>query len=270
MKRHGCKFPCMKTTRPIAITSVMVKILDRTLLEKIRPIILGSTSKCNAGFKPEMSCELQLLRIHRAIEKNMKRNLPSYIIAQDVKSGYNNVVIKDLLKKFGEASNEYYNKLFQEEGAAEGDHSQEQEGLNHLLRYIVQTPRLRIWNESPDIRINKGVLQGSISSPYLFLFVADDLTKAVEKCGSDQEDPPLVSTWADDITVVANSRVDACRVIRTQLKVSQQINLPLSAKKAQLLIIYPKNYKGEKRKAGKYLERIKILKHVKVLGLIFQ
>jgi hypothetical protein len=187
-----------------------------------------------------------------------------------VKSGYNNVVIKDLLEKFGEASNEYYNKLFQEEGAAEGDHSQEQEGLTYLLRYIVQTPRLRIWNESPDIRINKGVLQGSISSPYLFLFVADDLTKAVEKCGSDQEDPPLVSTWADDITVVANSRVDACRVIRTQLKVSQQINLPLSAKKAQLLIIYPKNYKGEKRKVGKYLERIRILKHVKVLGLIFQ
>ena len=44
------------------------------------------------------------------IEKNLKRNLPSYIIAQDVKSGYNNVVIEDLLKKFKETSNEYYEK----------------------------------------------------------------------------------------------------------------------------------------------------------------
>ena len=39
------------------------------------------------------------------IEKNMARNLPSYIIAQDVKSGYNNVNIKNLLKKFKTALN---------------------------------------------------------------------------------------------------------------------------------------------------------------------
>ena len=58
MKRHGCKFPCMKTTRPIAITSVIDKILDRILLRRIRPIIMENTSKFNAGFKPEMSCEM--------------------------------------------------------------------------------------------------------------------------------------------------------------------------------------------------------------------
>ena len=44
------------------------------------------------------------------IEKNMKRNLPSFIIAQDVKSGYNNVVIKDLLSKFKRVSTMYYDK----------------------------------------------------------------------------------------------------------------------------------------------------------------
>ena len=41
------------------------------------------------------------------IEKNMARNLPSYIIAQDVKSGYNNVNIKNLLKKFKTTLNEH-------------------------------------------------------------------------------------------------------------------------------------------------------------------
>ncbi len=79
----------------------------------------------------------------------------------------------------------------------------------------------------------------------------------------------MISTWADDITVITNNRTDACRVIRTQLRVSKQINLPLSAKKAQLLIIYPKNFKGKRRKAGSYLSGIKVLKHVKVLGLVF-
>jgi len=59
------------------------------------------------------------------------------------------------------------------------------------------------------------VLQGGICSPYLFLFVADELTRAIEKCGSDQKDKPVVSTWADDITVITNNRTDACRTIRT-------------------------------------------------------
>ena len=47
-----------------------------------------------------------------AKEKNLKRNLPSYIIAQDVKSGYNNVIIEDLIKKYKKTANEYYNKKY--------------------------------------------------------------------------------------------------------------------------------------------------------------
>ncbi len=85
-------------------------MLDRTLLGKIKPIIIDNTSINNAGFKPEMSTEMQLMRIQMTIEKNLRKNLPSYMIAQDVKSGYNNVVIKDLMKKFKKTSHEYYNK----------------------------------------------------------------------------------------------------------------------------------------------------------------
>ena len=52
----------------------------------------------------------------------------------------------------------------------------EQEGIFLLLEYIVKTPRLKIWEQSPWINILKGVLQGGISSPYLFLLAADELT----------------------------------------------------------------------------------------------
>ena len=76
------------------------------------------------------------------------------------------------------------------------------------------------------------MLQGGICSPYLFLFVADDFTQAMQTCGSSQENPPVVSTWADDITVIANSRLDAARVIRKQKQIAGQIELPLSPKKA--------------------------------------
>jgi len=45
--------------------------------------------------------------------------------------------------------------------------------------------------------------------------VADRLTQGIETCGSNKEEQPMVSTWADDVTVIANSRLDACRAIRT-------------------------------------------------------
>lgn len=56
MARYKCKYPSFKTTRPIAVTSVVNKMLDRILLTKIKPIIITTTAKANAGFKPEMSC----------------------------------------------------------------------------------------------------------------------------------------------------------------------------------------------------------------------
>lgn len=46
------------------------------------------------------------------------------------------------------------------------------------------TPRLKIWEATEDIHVRKGVLQGGISSPYLFLFVADEFTQAMQRCGS--------------------------------------------------------------------------------------
>lgn len=111
-----------------------------------------------------------------AIEKNMRNNLPSFIVAQDVKSGYNNVVIDDLLTKFTAASNKYYSSQMQEEEDGVDLIAREQEGIQLLLQYITKTPRLKIWQNSSCIFIMKGVLQGGITSPYLFILAADDLT----------------------------------------------------------------------------------------------
>ena len=50
-----------------------------------------------------------------AIERNMARHKPSFIIAQDVKSGYNNVVIADLLQKFKTVQDRHYSQEIHEE-----------------------------------------------------------------------------------------------------------------------------------------------------------
>jgi hypothetical protein len=82
------------------------------------------------------------------LEKNLKRKLPSYIIAQDVKSGYNNVIIKDLLNKFQKTSNKFYQEKREQE---QEEREQEKQGVYNLLSFMVRTPRLKIWESSKDI-----------------------------------------------------------------------------------------------------------------------
>ena len=98
IKKYGGKYPQFKTTRPISVTGVYQKILEHILLNRIKQSVIHITSNDNAGFKPKMSCQMQLQRIMMQLEINMKQNKPSFIIAQDVKSGYNNIRWKDVLK----------------------------------------------------------------------------------------------------------------------------------------------------------------------------
>ena len=91
----------------------------------------------------------------------------------------------------------------------------------------------------------------------------------MDKIITDPNNKPVTSTWADDITVITSSHLDCMKVLIIQEQVSQRINLPLSPKKAQLLIIYPKDYNGKRWKVGTYIYHVQIKKHVKILGLIF-
>ena len=80
---------------------------------------------------------------------------------------------------------------------------------------------MRIWEKAECIHINKGVLQGGISSPYLFLLAADDLTQEMDKCVSDPNNRPVTTTWADDITVIASSHLDCVKVLYAQKRISK-------------------------------------------------
>ena len=50
--------PSKKTTRPITVSSVIQKLLEKILLSRITNLVIRKTEVENAGFKPYMSCEL--------------------------------------------------------------------------------------------------------------------------------------------------------------------------------------------------------------------
>lgn len=59
-KKSTTGLPSKKTTRPITVSSVLQKLLEKVLLGRITTTVVNNTEKDNAGFKPYMSCELQL------------------------------------------------------------------------------------------------------------------------------------------------------------------------------------------------------------------
>jgi hypothetical protein len=56
--RSKTGLPSKKTTRPITVSSVMQKLLEKILLSRITNTVIDNTEVENAGFKPYMSCEL--------------------------------------------------------------------------------------------------------------------------------------------------------------------------------------------------------------------
>jgi len=131
-------------------------------------------------------------------------------------------------------------------------------------------PQLKIWRNSKNIKLEKGLQQGGINSAFLFIKQANPLTVRSRECEQEEKDRAKVCTWADDISVIANNRITASKVIWNQKKLSQEIRMPFSKKKAQLVILYPKNYKGKKMRIGSYLEGIEVQRKVKILGLTWE
>ncbi len=91
MKKSKTGLPSKKTTRPITVSSVIQKILEKILLKRITDLVIKNTEVENAGFKPYMSCELQLQRMKMFLLNSIKKDLPTYIVSCDIKSAYDNV-----------------------------------------------------------------------------------------------------------------------------------------------------------------------------------
>ena len=67
------------------------KVLEKILLSRIVETVIQQTEVENAGFKPYMSCELQLTRMKMFLLKNLQEKSPTFIVSCDIKSAYDNV-----------------------------------------------------------------------------------------------------------------------------------------------------------------------------------
>ncbi len=262
MRKHKTSFPEKKVTRPIAVTGVLQKTFEKVLLQRIKGAINEVTSKYNAGFKRAQRTETLLLLIRMEIEKNLKEGKPTYILGFDVKGGYNNVDLEMLSEKFEE--------LIIPAIARTNPSPSYLDATRTIFQHLISNPSMKIWKELEEFKMGKGVQQGGICSPLLFILLADKFAQITEAQNTPTRHSSTPYNWADDINSVTNDILALKNIIRQQRESSEKLKLPFSTAKTQLLAIYPKNWQYNKLKIGEKVLGIKVCKSLKILGLTWQ
>lgn len=142
--------------RGIALTSLVSKLINRMILNRIRPIIDPLLRGNQAGFRPGRSTTAQVLALRRIIEGVKRKNLPAVLVFVDFCKAFDSISHKCMfviLKAYG---------------------------IPDILVSAIQLTyeKLRAKVTSPDgdsdyFKISAGVMQGDTLAPFLFVIVLD-------------------------------------------------------------------------------------------------
>jgi hypothetical protein len=146
-----------KSYRPIALLSVIFKLLEKLLYNRISPKILEVIPIEQAGFRPNRSCSDQILALTTYIETGYEKNLKTSAAFIDLSAAYDTVWRQGLIYKLARVipSQKLINLI------------------NNML--AGRTYQVIIGNLKSGVKkLNNGLPQGSVLAPLLFnLYISD-------------------------------------------------------------------------------------------------
>jgi hypothetical protein len=222
----------LKEYRPISLCNVIYKIISKCLVNRLRPYIQHLIDETQSAFIPGRLISdnaLIAFECFHAIQRNKKPDDSYCAYKLDLSKAYDRVdwgFLKGLLTKWG----------FED----------------RWVRWImtcVTTVKLCVQvngNLTDEITPTRGLRQGDPLSPYLFLFIADSLSKMIRKAVHDQKlkDLKICSMspgishllFADDCMLFFKAETEQAKTIKSILtyfeKGSGQV---LSANKCSIL-----------------------------------
>ena len=176
----------LSSYRPVSLTSCLVKTFERMIADRLYAIVESNNllSHLQAGFRRNLSCEDQILKITQLIEDGFQKKKPerSILVLLDYSKAFDQVWRQKLLLSLHQK--------------------------NIPMKYIrwlnafltERRARVRFAGATSQTRLMKqGLPQGSVLSPLLFILFINNLAESL---------PPeaRAALFADDVTLLATNR----------------------------------------------------------------
>jgi len=204
--------------RGITLMVVAAKVLERVLLCRLREVREARCRETQAGFRPGRSCGEQVFALRRVLEERAEWGLPVVAVALDFASAYDSVDRRAVLQ------------VMENEGVLPG--------TLRVLRALMEgcDGMVRVAGElSAPFRQERGVRQGSVVSPVLFVALMDwvlaraldGLGVGVEMVGAELGD----LCFADDVLLLGRTVASVQVAVDAVAAVGRRVGLVLNAKK---------------------------------------
>ena len=180
--------------RPISLMSIVYKLFEKLLLNRLQPHLDKIIPKEQAGFRPSRGCVEQVLALTTHIENGFQKGLKTFVVFFDLTAAYNTVWREGLLWKLM--------KIIP------------CKKLSALLNLILSNRFFQVsLNERKSTwkRLNNGLSQGSVLAPLLFNVYTSDIPVTKSR----------LLLYADDLAIVyqCSTFEEAEKVLEEDLKV---------------------------------------------------
>ena len=218
--------------RGISLSSIVSKLVNRMLLNRIQPKLDQHLRPNQNGFRPKRSTTSHILALRRIIEGVKRNNLKAVLLFVDFSKAFDSVHRGKMMKIL----------------SAYGIPDQ----LVNAIAKFYENTKARVLSpdgETDYFEILAGVLQGDTLAPYLFAIVIDYIMrKAVDSKSEElgftlrprrsKRVGPVNATdfcFADDIVLLANEIAQAKELLHSVENEAAKVGLHINAKKTEAM-----------------------------------
>lgn len=231
LKKKGLDGTIIKNYRPIALATILSKVLERLLLSRLSDHL--KTTDNQFGYKKSIGCEMAILSLKQIISFYQENETPVYVTYLDATQAFDKLnqellIIMMQKKKFP--------KFF----------------INLIISWFDNQRFHVTWGSSTsqDFPVLQGVRQGGVLSAYLYAVYMDDLSKDLSATNIGARIGGLTTNhimYADDICLITTT-VSAMKKLLSMCNLyATNHNLEFNSAKTELQCFTPKFLHEEKK-----------------------